>query len=252
MVKCDYPLPGEETGLAKLWKQAFGDSDELIGSFFRLGCDPRRCRRIIRDGNIAAALYWFDVTEADRKYAYLYAVATRQDCRGQGLCRTLMADTHAILADAGYDGCLLVPGAPELFGMYKKLGYQVCTTVDEFTVRAEKAIPLRRLDTDEYAALRRTMLPPDSAVQEGSQLVYLGSYSQFLAGDGWLACGMVEGSTFHCAELLGNRAAAPGITAALGCAEGRFRTPGDGREFAMFFPLTDPAAAPKYFGLALD
>jgi hypothetical protein len=51
-------------------------------------------------------------------------------------------------------------------------------------------------------------------------------------------------------ELLGNTDAAPGIVAALGCKEGRFRIPG-GTPFAMYRPLSD-ISAPTYFGLAFD
>ena len=96
-------------GLKDLWKLAFGDSDEVIEAFFRTAFAPERCRYLEIGGQTATALYWFDTQWTGQKFAYLYAVATHPDFRGQGLCRRLMEETHAILTEQGYDGALLMP-----------------------------------------------------------------------------------------------------------------------------------------------
>ena len=61
-----------------------------------------------------------------------------------------------------------------------------------------------------------------------------------------------ENGKLTVSELLGDAAAAPGILAALGYPEGKFRTPSKEQPFAMYYPLTDKPAAPQYLGLALD
>ena len=117
--------PRSETlpALKDLWQEAFGDSREFIDTFFRTGFSPERCRCLWKDDHLVAALYWFDCDWEKRKLAYLYAVATDKAFRNQGLCKKLMEDTHRHLEALGYSGTVLVPGEPELFSFYKKLGY---------------------------------------------------------------------------------------------------------------------------------
>ena len=78
--------------LRSLWKTAFGDEDAFLDAFFSTAYSPDRCRCIIEDDGIQAALYWFDASCAGHKFAYLYAVATDPAHRGKGLCRKLMED----------------------------------------------------------------------------------------------------------------------------------------------------------------
>ena len=56
--------------------------------------------------------------------AYLYAVATREDCRGRGLAGTLLQFTEALLERLGYRCAVLVPAEQPLFGFYARLGYE--------------------------------------------------------------------------------------------------------------------------------
>jgi hypothetical protein len=52
-------------------------------------------------------------------------------------------------------------------------------------------------------------------------------------------------------EFLGDRSAAPAVLSALGAKIGTFRTPGRGKIFALYRPITDDPM-PSYFGLAFD
>ena len=238
--------------LKNLWRLAFGDSEAFIDCFFSTAYAPERCQSITLEGRLAAALYWLDASFQGQKFAYLYAVATHPDFRSRGLCRDLMADTHAHLAQLGYDGTLLMPAEAGLRQMYRKMGYQDCCTVSEFSCTAAEPLPLRSIGLAEYARLRREFLPENSAVQEGVSLAFLASYARFYAGADFLLAAAPEDSTLRGIELLGNRDAAPGILAALGYPQGTFRTPGEELPFAMFRPLTDEAQAPGYLGLVFD
>ena len=62
-MEIDYPTGVQEPQLRTLWQLSFGDSEEFIAGFFAGGYCPRRCRCAAENGNVAAALYWFD---ADR------------------------------------------------------------------------------------------------------------------------------------------------------------------------------------------
>lgn len=242
----------DEQSLRRLWQEAFGDDDPFLDAFFSTAYSPRRCRTLHVSGQLAAALYWFDCSFQGQKIAYLYAVATVKAFRGRGLCRRLMEDTHRHLADLGYAGTLLVPGEASLFQMYTGLGYETVSGISEFSCTAAPGkLTLEQTSRDEYARLRRQLLPAGGVLQEGENLAFLETQYSFFKGAGCLLAASRRDENLFCAELLGDCSAAPGILAALGCQDGTFRTPGNTRPFAMYHAFTD-APAPSYFGLAFD
>lgn len=247
----DYPSPEQSDGLKKLWQEAFGDDEAFLEHFYTYGFAPDRCRCVSVDGQIAAALYWFDCSYQGKPLAYLYGVATAKNHRGKGLCRILTENTHKHLKYLGYAGEILVPAEGNLFQMYEKMGYSLCASVSEFTCQAgETPVALRQVDAEEYCRLRRKFLPENGVLQEGDNLNFLQTLADFYAGEDFLAT-VYRGEPCIVPELLGNADAAPGILAALHKGKGRFRTPGDQKPFAMYHALSD-LPAPDYFGLAFD
>ena len=239
--------------LRKLWQEAFEDSDSALDGFFATGFSPDRFHSLQENGAPVCANYWFDCEVDGQKMAYLYAIATLKSHRGKGLAKKLIAETQEILKARGYAGAILVPGEPSLFDFYEKIGYRTATTVTEISATAGDApVALHKIDPAEYGALRKTLLPPGSVVQEGATLDYLNTYCALFAGaDFVLAAAMDEGALLV-QEYLGDAALIPGILAALGAKKGQFRTPGTDRNFAMYLPLTPDCPRPGYFGLALD
>lgn len=249
----DHPGAEQVSGLRKLWKGAFGDDDAFLDLFFGTAFAPMRCRCVTEDGQVLAALYWFDVSCRGRKLAYIYAVATDAACRNRGLCRRLMEDTALVLRNRGYAGALLVPQEEGLIRMYGGMGYEPCTRVSEFRCAAQApAAAIRKIDSAAYGRGRADLLPGGGVLQEGENLAFLATQADFYAGPGFVAAVTAQGEQLHCMELLGDPAAAPGILAALGCGNGFFRCPGDGRPFAMLRPLVPDCPMPTYFGLAFD
>ncbi len=244
---CHLPL------LRRLWKEAFGDTDDFLDCFYSLAFSPDRCRLILEDDTVVAALYWFDCLLADKPIAYLYGIATASDKRGQGFCHKLMKDTHKHLAEAGYQGALLVPATPKLFTFYKKMGYETTCYVNEFLCKAQNNNTiLRPITKEEYASLRRKLLPTGGAIQENENLDFLQQEALLYAGDTFLLAARKEGNRLRGLELLGRQENASGIVHALGFEEGNFRTPGKNIPFAMYLPFDDAASAPTYFGIAFD
>lgn len=241
----------ERSELRKLWQISFQEDEGYLDFFFSAVYSPSRSCCITRDGKPAAALHWLDCTCQGQRLAYLYAVATHPAYRGQGLCRRLMDKAHAVLADRGYTGTLLVPGDEGLRAMYAKMGYRACGGITEFTCPAGTPIPLRSVGPEEYAALRRKLLGPRGVIQEGENLLLLAQFHRLYAGDDLLLAASIQEGKLFVPELLGDPAAAPGVAAALGFQMGTFRVPGTD-PFAMFRPLREDAATPDYFGLAFD
>lgn len=249
----DYPVPEQIPQLRSLWKEAFGDGDEFLDKFFSIAYSPARCRCVTEDGQVAASLYWFEDDCAGQKFAYIYAVATDPAFRGRGLCRALMADAADVLKRQGYHGALLHPADEDLARMYEKMGYEACTFVSEFRCdAAAEAAALRKVNREEFARLRRTLLPPKSVFQEKEDLALLDTQAEFFAGEDFLAAVSCEGEELHCHELLGNRGAAPGIVTALGKKRGFFRVPGDEKKFVFLLKMQKKCMKPDYFGIVLD
>lgn len=248
----ELPTAGCLPELGQLWKEAFGDTDAFLDSFFATAFSPRRCRCALEDGQVAAVLYWFDCLWEGRKVAYLYGVATAKAYRGRGLCHALMEQTHWELAALDYAGAVLVPGEESLFRFYESMGYEVCGFTASLSCEAaQEAAGLRQVDAAEYARLRRKLLPPGGVVQEGENLTFLQTHAQLYAGEGFVVAATEEEGNLRGQELLGDVAAAPGIVRALGCARGEFRIPGREKAFAMYRSL-DGSGMPAYFGLAFD
>lgn len=234
--------------LKALWAEAFGDSENEIQNFFRTAFCPARCLCIPKSEQMAAAAYWLDCSDGQRKFAYLYAVATAGTYRRQGLCHSLLSQLHDLLTTRGYDGVILVP-AEGLSPFYHAMGYRFFGGTETLSCQAATPTSLRSISSAEYALLRRQFLPEGGVIQEKEHLAYLETFAQFYRGEGFLLAACRKENQIQ-GELLGNTANAPAVVAALGGRQGLFRCPGRG-ELAMFRPLTT-ATAPGYFGLAFD
>ena len=246
----------KETGipqLVSLWKEAFGEYDGFWELFLDTAFLPDHCRCVTENGQIIAGLYWFDCSCGSDKIAYVYAVVTDPRQRGKGLCRKLMEDVHALLQEKGYASVMLVPADEGLREMYRKMGYADCTAVHEISCAAgDMAVDLRTIGTEEYAQLRRNLLPENSVLQEGIQLPFLAAQAQLFAGADLLLAAYLEKNVLHGMELLGDPKAAPGILRALGCETGIFQIPGAEKPFAMLHKITETAVTPTYFGFSFD
>ncbi len=250
----DAPRENDILTLRALWKQAFGDTDDFLDLFFSTAFSSDRALCLRVDGVPIAVLYWFDCTCRQEKIAYLYAVATAREHRGKGLCSVLMDNTHKHLERLGYAGAMLVPSSESLFEFYRKRGYETSGYVSEFCVNSSDVpLNIRMIDIDEYARMRRQMLPPDGVVQENENLCFLQKQASFFACDGALLAARTDGDKLVCSELLGDREKAPAIVGALGCRKGDFRTVGADKPFAMYRSLGETNnTPPSYFGLAFD
>jgi len=239
--------------LKALWQEAFGDTDAYLAAFEKTAFHPERCRVIMEDGIVCAALYWFDCSCEGAKIAYIYAVATLKACRGRGLCHRLMQDVHTLLAARGYAACVLVPGSGSLFTFYERMGYRTFGFVREFeSARGQTAAELFPIEKEEYARLRRQYLPTGGIVQENENLDFLQTQAELYCGDGFVLAARKEEDTVFGIELLGDTRAASGIVTALGAQNGKFRTAGEEKPFAMYYPLREDFTVPRYFGLAFD
>lgn len=247
------PNPSHMNQLRQLWTAAFGDGDDFLDMFYTTAYAPHRCRCILDGDRVAAVLYWFDCTFEGRKLAYVYAVATDLGYRNQGLCRRLMEDTAAHLTEQGYAAALLLPQDPGLRQMYGKMGYLPCTTIGEFSCQAAgEPLEITELTAETYAALRKTMLPPGSVLQEGENLSYLSGFVRFFRTGNTIFALFQEHDQIICYEILGEATKAPAILRTFGARSGIFRYPGKEKDFTMYLPFVANLPTPEHFAFAFD
>ena len=212
--------------ITRLWMQAFGDTGEAVEFFFRSFPDCRSYVARIR-GQVVSMVHATErILTPDRRAAYLYAVATDSDFRGQGLCRRLMAFAEADLQARGFDCCVLRPGSEDLFRFYERLGYKTAFFRSHKTFSGGGPV-----SAAEYARLREQVLTVPHTVCDENLLNYASS---------------VYGLTFYRTGA-GCSAAAPGYTAEC--------LPEDvgGDPDAMVKWLTEPRSLTgAYLGFALE
>ena len=249
----EHPQQEHIPQILSLWEEVFGEYNGFWELFLGTAFQPDHCRCIIENGQVTAGLYWFDCSCGQDKIAYVYAVVTDPAHRGKGLCWKLMADVHELLREQGYASVILVSADAALREMYRKMGYTDCTRVSEIScTAADTATEIRNVTPEEYADLRRRMLPEAGVLQEGNNLTFLAAQTQLFAGEDFLLSAWLEEDTLHGTELLGNAESAPGILKALGCRKGIFQIPGENKPYAMIHKLSNLAVTPKYFGFSFD
>ena len=244
----DHPTAEQIPHLKALWREVFGDGDDVINTFFTSAYAADRCCAVTENGQTVAAAYYLRCEAYGRPVAYIYAVAVATEHRGRGICRTLMGEMHRRLALDGYAGAVLVPATDGLFAMYEGLGYTDSILIDEKRVSAGRLASLlcERINADEYARLRRELLPSGGAVQENESIRYLSATVELYRTPNGIACVFTDGGVPVSAEVLGEEL----THEPEGCVA--VRCPGVGKRFALYKSLDGSSPAPTYFGIAFD
>ena len=164
-----------------------------------------------------------------------------------------MERTHALLPGQGYAGALLYPQEESLREMYRKMGYETATFLEEgICSPGAAAATLEPLSPEAYFGLRPQYLPEESVLQDEPFCSLLAADFRFYRGPGCLLTARLEKDHLSCPEFLGDLSALPGILRGLGAPFARYRRPGSALPFAMFLPLAPGIRPPEYFAFALD
>lgn len=250
--------------LRQLWTDCFGDPADYVNLYFDHAFAPERVFVLRLEDGLAAMLISFPVTYLaedgdERDGAYLYAVCTRADLRGRGLCKELMAKTEQALAAQGCAFTCLKAASPELTAMYARMGYRATFTNREYTIgkrqeaRGNRSVKLQTVAPEEYYALRQCRLRGAFVDYAPEVLAHQARLGRLLSVDGGAAVAALEryGEAAICKEYLGDEALLPSLCAALGLEALTVRTPGD-TPFAMAKALTDAPVPTGYLAFAFD
>ncbi|MBQ7856250.1 MAG: GNAT family N-acetyltransferase [Alistipes sp.] len=123
--KCSARLLGRrEQEIRTLWQELFGDSREQIDSFLGRYYRPDLTLTHEVAERIVSMLHIVPMQDSEgRRAAYIYAVATSAEHRGQGIASALLRQaTQKIEAD-GYDYAFLIPSSDDALRLYRRLGF---------------------------------------------------------------------------------------------------------------------------------
>ena len=136
--------------LKSLWKNIFGDSDEVTDFFFRHTVKPENIFVYRKDDKIVASFYLIDsqLVSGNKNIPvkYLYAAATLPMYREQGIMSSMISEVSQILKSEGVYAVALYPANDSLYDFYNKLGFKA-----QFN---EKYYKFSKEDISEYSGKR--------------------------------------------------------------------------------------------------
>lgn len=144
--------------LKALWQEAFGDEQQDIDLFFET-VYPNATGFCAEDGGeLVSMLFALPQTivkeEKQLKCAYLYAVATKKDRQGEGLCSALLAYAEKELRKRYVEALLLSPASERLADFYAERGFTRQTGAKKNAARLRAADGAG--DGNRCAGLRRS------------------------------------------------------------------------------------------------
>lgn len=135
--KCD---EGDYENIIKIWKSAFGDSEQSITAFLEMFSD------YVYICDSGAIMTLLPVTLGNMSGDYVYAVAVDEKKRGLGLGKAMIEYAK----DNMKDFLVLVPADEGLFEYYRKLGFADNAYIETHE-KVEKDI---KITAKEYCRLR--------------------------------------------------------------------------------------------------
>lgn len=161
MIQIHHAREGERGAAEALWTEVFGDGPDFQRAFYRL-CAPQGPLVLMEDGELRSMLSLPELALVlgdgkKLRAGYVYAVATRPDCRGQGWASMLIETAAGLAWDRGLDCLLTVPAEEGLFKFYQKHGFQPGFPLRELAAEPAPA-PVAELSPADYAALREELL----------------------------------------------------------------------------------------------
>ena len=262
--------PDDIPALKALWKEAFPeDTAADIDAFFETLYPHAFGFCAEEDGAVVSMLFALPQTivkeEMQLKAAYFYAVATREDMRGRGCCRTLMAYAEKELHKRYIEAVLLCPATQKLAAFYETLGYSRQGGMrKEALACAQPSGQAKEIGVQDYAGLRETLLWDVPHVRyDRAQLEYAADGGKFYClmtpyGMGCAqVCRTADGQNACVREILPSAGDLPALAGQLGSGTYEVcRSLGtqNGQTWAMLKWLNEPYVdfEPVYMGFAFD
>lgn len=148
-----FATPADSDIIVRLWRESFGDSEDLIRFFIGRKLESDNCL-VIEDKAMA---FFLELPDGMR---YMYALCVRPDARRRGLAAEIIRTAQQLYMEP----IALVPGDESLLDFYRKFGFAVSAPAER-----------RRVELDNFARefYRLAMKTEDPEVfASGSTMTY--------------------------------------------------------------------------------
>ena len=256
---------GDVPAMKRLWRDCFGDGEELTAPFFEHLCGMGTGFAAVRDDKLIgmAFVLFAELRSADLKrkdkISYIYAVAVEKTHRCHGIGEALTRECVRYSRERGAESVCTLPASEKLYEWYEAVGNMHFVSCCEYenTAASDEPAEIIELEADEYGWRRDDLLTGVpyvhflySFLQFWEALCRVCGGGLFACGDG-IACGYVEDGVLYIKEAINDPPEfIPALCRKLGAAKAVVRRPSDDAE--PFVCSDNPLPGGTVWNIALD
>lgn len=188
--------PKYKEKMYSLWQSCFGDDRETIDMFFKNSFSYENAVICTDKAEVVSQLFLLPekLSLGEKEYFayYIYAAATAESYRKQGIMGSLLEFTSALAADRKADYLFLVPATEKLFDYYEKFGFYKALYAEKTVFKMAGSEPLD-IKSTEPSDIKKAALKREKLLNGVNRVVWreneIKLFSDFLGDDGKIVFG---------------------------------------------------------------
>lgn len=188
--------PKYKEKMYSLWQSCFGDDGETIDMFFKNSFSYENAVICTDKAEVVSQLFLLPekLSLGEKEYFayYIYAAATAESYRKQGIMGSLLEFASALAADRKADYLFLVPATEKLFDYYEKFGFYKALYAEKTVFKLAGGEPLD-IKSTEPSDIKKAALKREKLLKGVNRVVWreneIKLFSDFLGDDGKIVFG---------------------------------------------------------------
>lgn len=188
--------PKYKEKMYSLWQSCFGDDRETIDMFFKNSFSYENAVICTDKAEVVSQLFLLPekLSLGEKEYFayYIYAAATAESYRKQGIMGSLLEFTSALAADRKADYLFLVPATEKLFDYYEKFGFYKALYAEKTVLKLTGGEPLD-IKSAEPSDIKKAAIKREKLLKGVNRVVWreneIKLFSDFLGDDGKIVFG---------------------------------------------------------------
>lgn len=188
--------PKYKEKMYSLWQSCFGDDRETIDMFFKNSFSYGNAVICTDKAEVVSQLFLLPekLSLGEKEYFayYIYAAATAESYRKQGIMGSLLEFTSALAADRKADYLFLVPATEKLFDYYEKFDFYKALYAEKTVFKLAGGEPLD-IKSTEPSDIKKAALKREKLLKGVNRVVWreneIKLFSDFLGDDGKIVFG---------------------------------------------------------------
>lgn len=188
--------PKYKEKMYSLWQSCFGDDGETIDMFFKNSFSYENAVICTDKAEVVSQLFLLPekLSLGEKEYFayYIYAAATAESYRKQGIMGSLLEFTSSLAADRKADYLFLVPATEKLFDYYEKFGFYKALYAEKTVFKLAGGKPFD-IKSTEPSEIKKAALKREKLLKGVNRVVWreneIKLFSDFLGDDGKIVFG---------------------------------------------------------------